>query len=327
MQTRDASFPKAMVLAASPEELIDEAERNGVPDIVFCDTLSAIEAIMRQHNPDCLAVFHDVDFRGSELAAASHFPSVKWVHCSGAGTDFLGEAPREDIWITNIGTGRAKAQAQTVMGAIIALNRRFPYAAHRQQERVWDPYVFDDLAGQNLLIVGTGAIGSNLAKIAKAMDMNTWGVSRTPKHLVHFDRVIGYDDMDAALTEADVVSLHVPLTAATAQLFDAERLARLKKSAIFVNTARGPIVDEIALAELLQNHSIAGAFLDVFETEPLPVTSSLWHAPNTLIMPHNSNLTKNWRTASLGVFLSHLENWRQRRPLQNIVQRPSGQSE
>ena len=324
MTNSATTHPKALVLGAAPEALMAEVDRQGVQGVVFCDALDQIDAVIQREQPDCLAIYHDEDFTGPDLVAAHRSSCVKWVHCSGAGFDFLGPELRHDIWITNIGQGRAHAQAQTILGAIIALNRDFLGALDRQNNRNWKCYEFADLKGQRILIIGTGAIGSALARLAKAMGMETWGISRNARAREHFDRILPYSELDAAVMTSDVISLHVPLTPETIGLFDARRLELLKPTAIFVNTARGPIVDETALAALLHKTVIAGAFLDVFEVEPLPETSPLWHAPNTILMPHNSNLTRGWRVEALKVFFDLLSKWRSDAALHNIVQSPSG---
>jgi glyoxylate reductase len=146
--------------------------------------------------------------------------------------------------------------------------------------RTWEPrgWLGHDVHGATLVVVGTGRIGDAVARRARGFDMEVVGVGRG-------------DDLHAALARADFVSLHVPLTGATRHLIDASALAELKPTAILVNTARGGIVDQDALAAALHAGRLAGAGLDVTDPEPLPADHPLLDAPNLLVVPHIGSAT------------------------------------
>ncbi len=160
-----------------------------------------------------------------------------------------------------------------------------------------------EIAGKTLGIVGFGGIGRLTARLARSLGMEVRA----------FDAQIGADDpawiaegvhrtaLDALLACADVVTLHVPLTDATRGLIDADRLAHMKAGAVLINTARGGVVDEAALAGALVSGHLAGAALDVFENEPLPAGSPLAAAPNLILTPHVAGVTaeSNVRVSSL----------------------------
>ena len=139
------------------------------------------------------------------------------------------------------------------------------------------------LAGKTVLIVGAGRIGRETARLAEAFGANAVLAGRD-------------DDLDALLGEADVVSLHLPLTDETRHLIDARRLGLMKPSAVLINTARGPVVDEAALAAALHAGTIAGAGLDVYEREP-EVTESLLELENVVLAPHLGSATRDTRIA------------------------------
>jgi glyoxylate reductase len=152
--------------------------------------------------------------------------------------------------------------------------------------RTWEPqgWIGADVHGATLAVVGAGRIGQAVAKRASGFEMD----------IVMVD--LG-DDLHAALERADFVSLHTPLTPETRHLIDADALARMKPTAILVNTARGPIVDQDALAEALREGRLAGAGLDVTDPEPLPPDHPLYGTPNLLIVPHIGSATTTARAA------------------------------
>jgi lactate dehydrogenase-like 2-hydroxyacid dehydrogenase len=146
--------------------------------------------------------------------------------------------------------------------------------------QTWEPegWLGHDVHGATLVLVGAGRIGDAVARRARGFDMEVVMVGRG-------------DDLHAALRRADFVSLHVPLTPQTRHLVDADALAQLKPTAILVNTARGPVVDQDALAAALHGGRLAGAALDVTDPEPLPAGHPLLRAPNLLVVPHVGSAT------------------------------------
>jgi len=139
------------------------------------------------------------------------------------------------------------------------------------------------LEGKTVLIVGSGRIGRETARLVEAFGAVPVLAGR-------------HEDLDALLAEADIVSLHVPLTAETRHLIDARRLGLMKPTAVLVNTARGAVVDEVALAEALHGGAIAGAGLDVYEHEP-EVTEALLALENVVLAPHLGSATRDTRIA------------------------------
>lgn len=140
-----------------------------------------------------------------------------------------------------------------------------------------------ELEGRTMGIVGTGAIGARVAKLADAFGMDVIAYSRTPGKVAG----VRYVSLEELLAQADVVSLHVPLTDETRGMIGAEELALMKETAVLVNTARGPVVDTKALADALNSSRIAGAAIDVFDKEPpLDADEPLINAKNTVVTPH-----------------------------------------
>jgi (S)-sulfolactate dehydrogenase len=151
-----------------------------------------------------------------------------------------------------------------------------------------------EIAGKTLGLVGFGGIGRLTAKLAQGLGMNVLatdpGIAGDAP--VWRETGVAYRGLDDLLVEADAVSLHVPLTRDTRHLITARRLERMKRGAVLVNTARGGVVDELALADALKAGHIGGAALDVFETEPLPARSPLAGVPNLILTPHVAGVTR-----------------------------------
>ena len=200
----------------------------------------------------------------------------------------------------------AQAVAEYVVAAAMLLLRGAYNASADVAAGRWPRPVLSngrELAGTTLGLIGFGGIGRLTGRLARALGMRTIGFDPQlpPEAPVWSDEGTWPRACDEALSEADVVSLHVPLTPATRNLMDAARIAAMKPDAILVNTSRGGVVDEAALAAALRSGRLAGAALDVFEGEPLPAGSPLADCPNLLLTPHIAGVTResNRRVSSL----------------------------
>jgi D-3-phosphoglycerate dehydrogenase len=149
-----------------------------------------------------------------------------------------------------------------------------------------------EIAGKTVGIIGCGEIGFKTAKLFQAFGANVLAYARHERQEVQ-NAGIEYVDLDTLMSESDIISLHTPSNAETKGMISAQKIARMKQSAIFINCARGPIVDNAALAAALDEGKIAGAAIDVFDMEPpIPDDYPLLHAKNTLLTPHVAFLTK-----------------------------------
>jgi phosphoglycerate dehydrogenase-like enzyme len=209
----------------------------------------------------------------------------------GAGVEDIAalDLPPEVVIASASGLFAAEAAEHAIAG-LLALARGLTTHADRQREHAWSPFASRALAGRSLAIVGLGAIGTRVARAAAALGMRPLGVRRTPRPTEHVAEVGGPQDLHRLLGEADHLVVCAPLTAETRGLVDARALACLHRAAWVVNVARGGVVDEPALLEALREGRVGGAFLDVFEEEPLPPTSRWWTAPNVIVTPHVAGL-------------------------------------
>lgn len=225
-------------------------------------------------------------FPGDQHAPAVHHPSVRWFHVGGSGYEHLGRWDAGRVTVTNSAGVLAPFLAEMAMAALLSLAVGLPRYARQQRDRAWLPHRFRAVAGRTLLVVGVGRVGGEVATRAKATGMRVIGVraSGTPHPAV--DAMHGPEALLALLPDADVVSLHVRSTAATARLIGAAEIAAMKPGALLLNSARGAVLDEDALVAALDAGHLGGAWLDVFATEPLPEDHPLWGRDDVLITPH-----------------------------------------
>jgi glyoxylate reductase len=235
----------------------------------------------------------------AELLAAGPRLQVVANYAVGVNNVDFAAARARGVWITNTPDVLTEATAELAVGSMIALLRRF--AEGERELRAgrfggWTPtyLVGEGLAGKTLGIVGFGRIGRAVAVRAAAFGVKV--VYASSVEVAPAPAAARRMSLEELLTTSDVVSLHVPLTAETRHLIDARALARMKPSAVLVNTARGPVVDEAALARALHGHRIAGAAIDVYENEPR-VHPELLAAPSTLLLPHLGSNTRSARLA------------------------------
>jgi phosphoglycerate dehydrogenase-like enzyme len=171
-----------------------------------------------------------------------------------------------------------------------------------------------------LLIVGYGSIGRELARRAKAFDMNVWGVTRSGQgDRTYAEKIFPASQLNEALPPADYVVIAAPETSETKHLIGAEQIARMKCGARLINVARGSLLDEAALIGALQSGALGGAALDVTGVEPLPPESPLWKAPNLFITPHTSAISERLWLRETELFLKLLDEWFSGKELSNRV--------
>lgn len=208
------------------------------------------------------------------------------------------------------------AVSEHALGLLLALARQLPRAQGDQQRKHWSrgpaPSDIlqreDELAGKTLLIIGLGAIGDRLARLASAFDMHVIGIRNDPakgKGSAH--EVYAFADLKAHLPRADAIALTCPFNAQTKDVINTETLALLRPTAWLINVARGGCIDEAALIKALEEGRLAGAGLDVAVGEPLPPEAPLWQTPNTIITPHRACETRSYEDNLLTILTHNLK--------------------
>ena len=295
------------------------AERFPAVEFVYATTAQGVAGALVRHDPEVVFSIKHPGFPGPAHAPIPVHPSVRWIQVGGSGFDHLAPWDAERITVTNGAGVLAPYLAETVTGAMLALSCGLLDYSAQQRARRWKPVPFTPLEGRTLLVVGFGRIGQCVARNAKALGMRVLALRGRPAPHPAADEVRGADALEALLPAADFVSLHVRLNAATRGLIGRDALAAMKPGAYLVNTARGPVVDETALFDALRSGHLAGAYLDVFETEPLPAESPLWAMPNVLITPHASDNIHGWPRWFATLFADNLDRWLAGEPLLNTV--------
>jgi phosphoglycerate dehydrogenase-like enzyme len=227
----------------------------------------------------------------SKLAGALAASPVRYFQFLSAGRErLLAAGLPENIELFGIGDSLAPAIGEHGIALAMALYRGIPQTLMLQQTGDWaasrNTVTRRPIEGDTALIVGLGAIGRDLARRAKLLDMEVIAVTRTPEPDPNCAAVLPMDRLDEALPRAGIVFLSVALAPETRHIIGPGTLARMRPGAFIVNLARGGLIDQPALVEALQSGAIGGAGLDVTDPEPLPADDPLWRAPNTLIMPH-----------------------------------------
>lgn len=254
-------------------------------------------------------------------------PNLQYIGVLATGYDVVDvEAARErDIPVTNVPTYGTPSVAQMAFAHLLNLTQRVAHHSRTVKEEkrwskgeewcYWD-YPLVELKDKTMGILGLGRIGRAVGDLAQAFGMHVIGhdpyvkESKVPE--------ITLVDLDTLFTQSDVVTVHCPLTPETEGLVDAERLAMMKETAFILNNARGPVIDNEALAEALNNGTIAGAGLDVLENEPPALDNPLLDAKNCYITPHISWATRSSRSRLMNTAVDNVKAWIEGTP-QNVV--------
>lgn len=255
---------------------------------------------------------------------------LKWVQSGGAGVERFLTANfiASPIVLTNARGIYAIPIADHVMAFVLHFSRVFNMLLRKQIGHAWADWGEcepDELAGKTLGIVGLGGIGTEVAKRAKPFDMRVIATRRRPELLSDYaDEARGADELPWLLRESDYVALCAALTPGTRHLIGEEQLKLMKPTAHLINVGRGGLIEEQALVAALREGQIAGAGLDVFETEPLPADSPLWDMPNVLITPHTAGSSPRSHARLMDLFCENLRRHVAGKPLLNVVDKAEG---
>jgi phosphoglycerate dehydrogenase-like enzyme len=274
---------------------------------------------VRTYRPD---IVYTVRFNGTngyprEVLFSADGP--KWVANGGAGTDHFGMWDKARVTVTNTAGVASDMMAEYVMGGFLHFTLDVPGLQADKVARSWKARHMVPLKGKTLLIVGLGNTGRALALRAKAFGMQVLGVRARPAPMENVDEVAAASDLKKLVPRADFIAVCAPLTSQTKGLIDKSVMSAIRKDAILADVSRGGVIIQSDLLEALDTGRLAGAVLDVFETEPLPENNRLWGHPNVLISPHCSSVFEGWEEASFDLFLSNLDRWIEAKPLMNVV--------
>jgi phosphoglycerate dehydrogenase-like enzyme len=266
------------------------------------------------------------------------FPSalrLRWVQspAAGVGSLMFPELLASPVVITSGRGIRARSMAEHVLGVTIALARKLPVAMRAQIEHRWAQEALEGadvdvrtLHGQRMGIVGIGAIGLELVKVAAPFGFRISAIRRRAGE----PRPEGVEDvwppdrLHDLLAQSDVVVLAAPHTPETRRLIDQAALDRIKRGALLVNIARGKLIDDAAVIAALRDGRLGGAALDVFSEEPLAAGSPYWDMPNVIVTPHTSGAMQDYWTPLVALFSDNLRRFERGETLRNVVDKMAG---
>ncbi len=266
------------------------------------------------------------DLSRAFFAAALNAPSLRWLQVFNAGIDhpvfqrFLEKGVR----LSNASGSTAEPIAQNAIAGLLMLARGFPHWLGAQARRTWEPLPLAatpvDLREQTIVVFGLGAIGSEIARLARALGLRVVGVRRRPAAGGEpVDELHAPERLPELLPRADWLALACPLSDETRGLVGAKAIATLPAGARILNVSRGGVIDEPALIASLRDGRLGGAYLDVFAEEPLPSESPLWALPNVIVTPHNSAVSRGNERRQAEIFLRNLVRYGRGEPLLNEV--------
>jgi phosphoglycerate dehydrogenase-like enzyme len=256
-----------------------------------------------------------------------HCGELEWIHVAAAGVDrLLFPALRDSaVTVTNARGIFDRPIAEFVLASVLAHAKRLHESRDLQRAHVWRHRETLEVRGATALVVGTGAIGREVARLLAAVGVRDRGAGRTPtRDDPDFGEDVPSDRLSEHVGWADHVVNATPLTDATRGLFDAAVFAAMRPTAHFVNIGRGASVVEADLVAALREGRIAAASLDVFEQEPLPPDSPVWEAPGMVVSAHMSGDVVGWEDALARQFVDNAERWLGGQPLHNVVDKQAG---
>lgn len=239
--------------------------------------------------------------------------NLRWLQTWSAGVDTLPLSELKDngVYVTSANGVHAAPISETIFALMLGLTRRIHAYVRNQQSKTWHHENLKlEIHQKTIGVIGVGEIGKETAKIAKAFDMKVLGVRHSGKETEYVDEMYTPDQLDQVLPQCDYVVVTLPLTSDTRHLFNEQAFQQMKDSAFFINIGRGEIVKEDALIHALEEGSIAGAGLDVFEKEPLSENSPLWGMENVIITPHTAGATEHYQQRVIEeIFLPNLKSF------------------
>ena len=263
---------------------------------------------------------------GAPAGLLPQMPKLRWAQALTAGVEgwlALPDLPPALTLTCARGTHR-ESMAENILGALFYLTKPYAAIVEDQKSSKWVRRVATPLAGQTLGILGLGAIGQQVAGIAKAIGMRVIGTKRRAETLPEVDQVLSPEHTDQVLAQSDFVLLLLPATAETENFMNARRLAQMKPSAWLLNFGRGHLIKDDDLIAAVTAKRIAGAILDVFRQEPLPVEHPFWTTSGIVVLPHIGGGHPERDKSVARLFVDNLARFLDGRPLKEVVDPAAG---
>jgi phosphoglycerate dehydrogenase-like enzyme len=253
-------------------------------------------------------------------------PNLRWAQSMTAGVEAwlaLPDLP-EGLVLTCARGTHQEAMPENILGALFHIQKPYAAIAEDQKQSLWRTRVAEPLNGATLGILGLGAIGAELARMASALGMTVIGTKRRVTDVPHVERVLPSSQSNEVLARSDFVVLLMPATPETENFIDADRLRHMKPSAWLLNFGRGALIDDEALIKAVETNAIAGAILDVFRQEPLPKEHRFWTTNRILVLPHVGGPHPRRDRSVARLLVDNLRRYVDGQPLLQVVDRQAG---
>lgn len=289
---------------------------------------SPIKAELQELFPEVsFFFFANIDEAGKDLADAEilitygedlsehhieQAKALKWIMVISAGLDKMpfSAIEKRNILVTNAKGIHRIPMAEYTLSMILQHARKADVLLEKQKQKAWDRRVpMTEIHDQTIGILGAGAIGAEIARLAKAFGMKTLGLNRSGATVDYVDRTFTYNRIGEFLADVDYLVSVLPSTDDTADFMDMEKFTMMKKEAVFINIGRGMTVKEEDLMEALSNGVISHAILDVFKTEPLPMDHPFWEMENVTVTPHISGISAKYQPRAFEIFITNLRKY------------------
>jgi phosphoglycerate dehydrogenase-like enzyme len=263
---------------------------------------------------------------GAPPGLLQRMPNLRWAQALTAGVEgwlALPDLPPNLTLTCARGTHR-ESMPENILGALFYLTKPYAACVADQQQSKWTRRVATPLTGQTLGILGLGAVGQDVARLATALGMKVIGTRRNPTPLPGLAEVLPPERTNDVLAQSDFVVLLLPATPATENFINAERLSHMKPSAWLLNFGRGALIDDAALIAAAGAKQIGGAILDVFRQEPLPTTHPFWTSEGIIVLPHIGGGHPRRDQVVASLFVDNLGRFLGEKPLRETVDRAAG---
>ncbi len=276
--------------------------------------------------PDQLARAEVMLAYGAPQGMLAQMPRLKWIQSMTAGVDGWVSRPdlKPDLPLCAARGTHLPQMPENILGALFHITKHYHRIAANQATGKWVRSMSSTLAGRTLGILGLGAIGIDLAAKATALGMCVIGTKRTVEPVPNVAKIYAPEATNEVLGQSDFVVLLLPVTPATENMFDRQRLAKMRKDAWLINFGRGALIVDDDLVAAVTARTIGGAVLDVFRTEPLPEAHAFWRTPGITVLPHIGGGHPDRDRVVAGLLTENLGRWLAGQPLKELVDRSRG---
>lgn len=314
--------PHVLLWTDSPAACLDAIQAAGLADRVVVDTLP------RKEKPSAEQMARTEVLMAHAVAPGvlSAMPRLRWAQAMTAGVEGWVALPDLPAGLTLTcarGTHR-ESMPENIIGALLYVAKPYAAAVENQKLRRWVHCVAQPLTGKTLGILGLGAIGQDVARIAAALGLRVIGTRRRPQPMAHVAEVFPPERTPEVLSQSDFVLLLLPATRETDNFIDSERLGMMKPGAWLLNFGRGHLIRDDDLVAAVEAKRIAGAVLDVFRQEPLPADHPFWGTEGIIVLPHIGGPHPQRDRSVARLFVENLGRFLDGKPLQEVVDREAG---